>query len=264
MNMTSCSHRRFTALLLALILSTASISLAFAQVPESEGSASQYGSIDIDLSGEQEKDSYSDIQAATIAAFDQLRSVAKTLASGGSAAVPTFTDDMLSYLSGVYLYCAVNNGTCPLVLEGILETDIINSKSSGAVACPHMKRFWNVWVASDMEERHKFLVKTSFINSYSEFNAKTRPKFLRCEDTIKQEISGPGSGAGFFRDRYRAGAPKEKIFDRMYSLLTQVREKIPNVFAATGSQPPAGNAERKAANPKSKGAGAKKRPPPRR
>ncbi len=229
---------------------------------ESSGRDSQYGTIDLDLSEEREKSSYSDVQNATISAFNQLRTTARTLAEAGSASVPPLADDMLSYLTAVYLYCAVHNGTCPLVLEAILEVDIMNAKLAGSATCPNMKRFWNAWVASDMEERHKFLVKTSHINTYSEFNTKTRPKFLRCEETVKQEISGPGSGQGFFRDRYRAGAPKEKIFDRMHSLLLQIQEKIPNVFVATGSQPPLPKEQQRATKPK--GSGAVRRSAPRR
>jgi len=106
-----------------------------------------------------------------------------------------------------------------------------------------MKRFWNAWVKNDFEERHKFMVKTSFINSYSQFNSQTRPKFLKCEDTIAKTISGISSADAFFRDRYRQGSPQEKLAAKMTSLLEQIKEKVPNLFIAMGAQTASSNVD---------------------
>jgi hypothetical protein len=221
------------------------------------------GVIDLDLSSDRPTPSYTKIQDETIGAFSKLRDVPQALASSGSASLPQFSDDMLSYLSAVYLYCAINNGTCPLVLNALLEVDLIRSKLSGQVSCPTMKRFWNAWVASDMEERHKFQVRTSHINAYTQFNTQTRPRYLRCEATIQEEISGNTPATRFFSVRYRSGSASAGYFRQMESLLTQLKERVPNVFAATGSLPAGDGATATKSKAKAP-AGTKSRPAPRR
>lgn len=224
---------------------------------------SQMGVIDLDLSSDRPTPSYTKIQDETIGAFSKLKEIPQALSSSGNAAVPPFSDDMLSYLSAVYLYCAINNGTCPLVLNALLEVDLIRSKVSGQVSCPTMKRFWNAWVASDMEERHKFQVRTSHINAYTQFNTQTRPRYLRCEATIQDELTGNAPATRFFSVRYRSGSPAASYFGQMESLLIQLKERVPNVFAATGSLPAGDGAT--PSKPKGKApAGTKSRPAPRR
>lgn len=219
----------------AFVLASMQLPVAFAQDSDSSDRG-QTGEINLDLSSEVRKDSYSASQDEAIAFFRQLGTTTAKLASGGTATIAPPSDDAIHYLTAVYLYCAGNNGVCPLVLEAILEADIVNSRSSGKPACPTMKRFWSAWVQNGFEERHKFMVKTSHINAYSQFNTQTRPRFLKCEETITQTISGISSPDAFFRDRYRSGSPQEKLAAKMTALLEQLKQKVPNLFAALGAQ----------------------------
>ena len=237
----------FTALFFGLLTSSPALSQddsATATGKPTTGSRSQTGEMNIDLSEPTKRtDSYSASQNEAIAFFRQLAATTAKLSSGGTSTIAPPSDEAISYLTAVYLYCAVNSGTCPLVLDGILEADIVNSRSQGKASCPTMKRFWNAWVKNDFEERHKFMVKTSFINSYSQFNSQTRPKFLKCEDTIAKTISGISSADAFFRDRYRQGSPQEKLAAKMTSLLEQIKEKVPNLFIAMGAQTASSNVD---------------------
>jgi hypothetical protein len=212
---------------------------ALAQEEEEATSAgkSQTGEINIDLSSPaKRKDSYGEYQDEAISFFKQLAATTSKLSSGGSASVSPPSDEAMSYLTAVYLYCAVNSGTCPLVLDAILEADIVNSRSAGKASCPNMKRFWNTWVKNGFEDRHKFMVKTSHINLYSQFNSQTRPKYLKCDETVASVLSGIASSETFFRDRYRAGSPQEKLALKMTALLEQIKQKVPNLFIAMGAQ----------------------------
>jgi hypothetical protein len=219
-----------------LVLGVSGVQAQDEQTANSPGN-SQTGEINIDLSApEKRKDSYAAHQDEAIGIFKQLAATTSKLATGGSSAVTPPSDEVISYLTAVYLYCAVNSGTCPLVLDAILEADIVNSRSAGKASCPTMKRFWNTWVKNGFEDRHKFMVKTSHINVYSQFNSQTRPKFLRSEETIASILSGIASSDTFFRDRYRAGSPQEKLAAKMASLLEQIKQKVPNLFIAMGAQ----------------------------
>lgn len=182
------------------------------------------------------KDPYPAAQDETIASFRRLESAIESGAKGSPTRLEPLSDDSENYLSGAYLYCAVNTGTCSVLLEAILEFDVINSRLDGKASCPNMKRFWNFWVKNGLEERHKYLVRTSFINDTTKFNSQERPKFLKCETTVQQIVQGIPSNEAFFKDRYRSGSPQATLGTRAAALLEQLKQKVPNVFVATGAQ----------------------------
>lgn len=183
------------------------------------------------------KSSYSDTQDEAISYFEQLQVHMDKLTSGQiSGNVPDLNDSLLNYLTAVYLYCAVNFGECPMVLDALLEVDVINSRLSRQVQCPMMTKFWKFWVRNDMENRHKYMVKTGFLKVTSDFNQKKRAAYLKCADTVQSEISSNLSDAAFFAGRYHKDAAKNLVATKVTKLLKDVRQKVPNVFVAVGAQ----------------------------
>lgn len=193
----------------------------------------QGGSIKIEAP-QKSKNPYKEGQESAINYFKGMIPSVESLRTGGSSALPDIPDNALNHMSGIYLMCAVNLGTCPSVLEAILEVDVINSKLSGKISCNNMKRFWKRWLANSLEDRHSYLVKTGFIQEHQNFIQNVRPKFLKCEETVKQITNGVPT-ARFFADRYRSGSPQEKLIPKVLALLQKTKQEIPNVFAAMGA-----------------------------
>lgn len=179
---------------------------------------------------------YDTTQDQTIEYFKKAAASIPTLSQSPSP-LADLSDNMINYLNGVYLYCTINSGTCAIPLQAILEVDIINSKIKGVSECPNMKRFWKLWLANDMESRQQYLVKTGFISATSDFSRNVRPSFVRCEATITSETTSQGSAADYFKGRYGPGqpSPQTESFSRLVSLLEAVKQKVPNVFIATGA-----------------------------
>lgn len=227
---------------MSYLLSGNFISKAYAQDEETSEEdlsygrmPSQSGEIKLETEGPK-RDPYKEGQEAAIEFFRKFSGMVPSLAAGNAASPGMLSDDSLNYLSGVYLYCAVNAGVCPLILDSILEVDVINSKISGSAACPNLKKLWGHWVKNGLEERHKFMVKTSFINEHSKFISQQRPRYLKCEETIKNLISTKEGTSSFFKDRYKPGSPHSKLAGSMLQLLEQVKAKIPNVFTLMGAR----------------------------
>jgi hypothetical protein len=208
---------------------------AYAQEGAAENTPSLIGEINIEDSGPQ-RDSYADIQRAAIGYFKKLASITGQLGQGAvSASVPAMDDNTLTYLNALYLYCAVNYGECPLLLDGILETDIINSRVAKRAECPNMTRFWKLWVKSDMEARHKYMVRTGYLKVTSDFNEQKRPAYLKCQETVGRAIAGSDTNEAFFKERYRADSAHALIAARNVKLLEEISAKVPNIFAAVGT-----------------------------
>lgn len=232
-----------------VFVNTLPCSSAFAQGGSGGNSPSLMGEINIEDSSPQ-RDAYSDIQRGAIDYFKKLAATTAQLGQGAvSASVPALDDNTLTYLNAMYLYCAVNYGECPLVLDGILETDVINSRVAKKAECPNMTRFWKLWVKSDMEARHKYMVRTGYLKVTSDFNEQKRPAYLKCQETVSKSISGDDSNEDFFKERYRADSAHALVAARTAKLLEEISEKVPNVFAAVGttltSQSAEGSGKRK-------------------
>ena len=194
------------------------------------------------------QNTYAQTQEAAIDYFHKLADLTSQLAQGATTgAVPAPTDNMLSYLNAVYLYCAVNYGECPLVLNAILEADVINSRLAKEAQCPIMTKFWKSWVRSDMEARQKYLVKTSFLKVSSEFNQNKRPAYIKCQETVAKEISAKEPDAMYFKSRYSADSAHTLVAAKTAKLLEEIKAKIPNVFGAIGSSFSSGEDTKKAA-----------------
>lgn len=176
-------------------------------------------------------DTYSVNQEEAIRYFKSFEAAIPQIGSGASVNMPKLSDGALLYLTGAYLYCSVNNGVCPFILDAILESDIVASAASGTSGCPSMTQFWKIWLANDMEQRHKYLVKTGHLHTTSDFRAKVRPKYLKCKETVAAELAkGPLS------KRYQSEGNAARAITTTAQYLAGLPEAVPNVFVATGAQ----------------------------
>ena len=117
---------------------------------------------EIALEAEQEVSPYKKNQDTTIAKFKLLDQAVQQLAKGALTSAEDFKEAELSYLTAVYLHCSIQNGTCPEIPEALLELDLIKAQQSGKVECTNSLAFWNLWLKNDMENRHKYEVKTGY------------------------------------------------------------------------------------------------------
>ena len=154
------------------------------------------GTIDIELQS-RKKDPYLTAQENALTYFRDLKN---NLLSVKSTQKKLLLPDpqVMNYLSGLYLFCSIKRGTCPAIPEAILEIDIVNSKLSNTTLCPAMKSFWKKYLESDFEDRLKYSVSTGFVSKVNEYNSKERPKYLRCEDTLKELFKTGESAASLF------------------------------------------------------------------
>lgn len=203
------------------------------QVPTT-GKRSQMGEINIVEQGPK-KDPYLVVQDAAIVFFAKLEQDIKSLRTGGSASVGVVSDQILNFLTGVYLYCIVNSGSCPYILDAILETDIINARLGKNNACPNMMKFWTQWVRNNMDTRHKYLMKTAHFNVTNDFNKNQRPAFILCEDTVKKAISDSAPNTDYFKRRYTDGSEPERAPTKLRLLLEKLKEEGIDVFKKTGA-----------------------------
>jgi len=195
-----------------------------------------------ELSGEFEleedsdsRSSYSITQDRAIQYFKNLEASLKTLSESGNAEIPEIDDNMLLYISGVYLYCIVNQGVCLAPLDALLETDVISARLKHNSECPNLTRFWKLWVRNDMERRHEFLVKTGFMAQSDQFKREKRPRYIKCQQTVTDEVKSLQANPEFFKARYSEGSPNTKAVHSMVSILEAIKAKVGNVFTATGT-----------------------------
>lgn len=185
---------------------------------------------------------YASVQKDTIQYFTTLAERIKTLGSDQNAntqnELPKISDNSLLYLNGVYLFCSINGGACPLPLEAMYEVDVINSIATKSMGCPTLTRFWKFWIKNDMESRHKYGIQMAYMGTTSEFNQNQRPRFLKCEDTLKAEILPHKDENGFLSARYRQVSVARTSVLSMLQLLKELEQKVPNVFSATKSPNP--------------------------
>lgn len=161
-----------------------------------------------------------------------LKAVQLTAASGAANSLPAPDDSILSYLNVAYLYCSITEGTCPAIIDAVLEADIINSRRAGAVAsCPIMTNFWKIYIKSDMEQRHNHLVKTGFLTVTDDFKKKRRPAYIKCKDTVAQIISSPD-----WAQRYKSGSQTMTSITKAVRIVEELQAKVPNLFTALGAR----------------------------
>jgi len=182
-----------------------------------------------DVAGEP-KNPYAQNQGEAIRFMESLNSLADTLATTGSGGTAGAIDEnTMIHLTNVFLYCSLKRGTCPMVLEAILESDVINSLDAKKGACPNMARFWKVWVRGDMEKRQKYLMPTAYMGGANEFSTRERPRFIRCRETVDGILADAGDPVQFRKERYAKGAPAREAIRKTAQLLNEIKLKVPNV-----------------------------------
>lgn len=141
----------------------------------------------------------------------------------------------LYYLNGVYLYCTLKNGACPLILDSVLETDIINSQIEAKAACPQMLLFWREWIDNGLEQRVDYGLGTGFVTKYFEFRSKIRPRYLKCSSSVENALVAGLPFNEFVTKRYAAGSEPRKSILKIVAYLKAIKEQVPDVFIATGA-----------------------------
>ena len=175
-----------------------------------------------------------DQQRDTVEFVRNLSTYLEALSTGGSSQMTGLKKEQLEYLGALYLYCTINNGTCPEVLDTVLETDVINARLTKEIKCPNTKAFWKIWINSDMEKRQNYSMRTGFLNDAEEFKRSVRPKYIKCEDTIKSEVGATESDSAFFKSRYNGEKSKRQSIDKVLKQLEEIQAKKLNLFSSVG------------------------------
>lgn len=188
----------------------------------------------IEFEEEQSENAYEVSQEEAISFFQHM---AKSVSEGSTQRPPSLSTNTINYLNAAYLYCISTRGVCREIPQTIYEADLINSKFDNKVSCPLSLSFWRAWLKNDMEERSKFLLKTSHLRDSDEFTRKVRPTLIQCEKTIGSiiEESKEEAPSVFFANRYKEETVERNSVTGALQVLLIIKEKVPNVFTATGS-----------------------------
>ncbi len=181
------------------------------------------------------EEGYKQSQDATIKTFEELLALIESDQLADTAQKISLSDKQLHYLNGVYLFCSLKNGTCPMVLRAVLELDIINSQQDGVEACPNMLRFWKGWVDNGLEQRIDYSLNTGFLTKYFDFKKDVRPKYLKCSSTVKEQLSPNTEYSKFIKERYGKDTDPHKNINTVIQYLKAIREQIDDVFISTGA-----------------------------
>ncbi len=178
-------------------------------------------------------------QAYTVAqdgAIEKFAAFAQGIENGNLAETKiTLSGQELYYLNGIYLYCTLKNGACPLVLDAILETDIFNSQLEGKAACPQMLLFWKEWIDNGLEQRVDYGLGTGFVTKYFEFRSTVRPRYLKCSGSVSNALTAGVPLKDFVSKRYATGSEPRKTILKTVAYLKALKEQVPDAFIATGA-----------------------------
>ena len=191
----------------------------------------QSGEIQLEDVSAAQKNPYQDNQDSAIAFVRQMVEMITKLGDGGQVSTrpANVSENTMIHLTNAYLYCSIKYGTCPMLLDVLLESDVINSKLNNAPSCPNLQRFWKVWVRGDMEKRQKYLIRTANLNTTSDFNTRLRPKYIKCPETVAKIIADSPSVATFFVERYVEDAVALDSAKKALALLEDLKAKVPNI-----------------------------------
>jgi hypothetical protein len=156
--------------------------------------------------------------------------LSKIVSSDGKGSMPTLEGVSSSYLAVLYLHCTARTGSCPFILDSILEADVMASRVDGIPKCPSMKSFWKNWLAMELEERGKFLVSVATGLEMANFNSNDRPRYVNCKPTVGGILKDTDTLA----KRYGPGTPASEAVGRLIALLKEVKEDRVDIFASTG------------------------------
>lgn len=204
---------------------------AFAEVPEPVLS----GELDIEQD-DPNRGSYRAVEGQTIAYFKTIGDRIAALVSGEVSKIDPVGDAELHHLSGVYLYCSMTYGACPFILETLMEIDVTNSRVSGTVSCDNTTRFLTHYAQNDMHKRLNYLIPTALMNTKSNFELATLPKFVACKDTVKQILGKFAKDPAYPSIRYAERSEPVMAVKKTNLILRTVKTKVGNIFKVTSTQ----------------------------
>lgn len=148
--------------------------------------------------------------------------------------IPQPDERAIDYYAVSYLFCTARLGTCPQMLNALLEIDLINAKITNNIECPLLTKFWQVWLKGGYEERQKYLVQTSHMKEYGDFNSKERPRYIQCKDTVATEVKNSSNVDSTFWTRYATNAIGLKNIEKALTLLEFIKSKVGDPYTALG------------------------------
>jgi hypothetical protein len=157
----------------------------------------------------------------------RLESIVK---GSGEGIAPDLTQNTISYLSVLYLYCSVKQGPCPFILEMILDDDIARSRSEKNARCPVMNRFFKSYITQSLDERGKFLFSLREGLEIAKFNSEERPRFVECKETVSAIIADKE----VLHQRYGEKGRSVDDAKEFRALLAEIKEKKVDIYGATG------------------------------
>jgi hypothetical protein len=175
-------------------------------------------------------------QENVLAYFKGLLAQLDRLAAGEITPAPKLQDESIFYLTGAYLFCAIRKGSCPFLLDSVLETDIINGRISKNAEAPNMTALWKLWIKNDFQRRVEYATPTGRMRDLMLFRKNTLPRYVKAKETVAAEISSTPevSDADFFKKRYEAASPQRAALDTTVKFLEAVKEQRLDVFASSG------------------------------
>lgn len=199
--------------------------------PPAEDSRNNVISGEIKLeSTENKKDVYKTSAEEALSFLTNLRAKVGNAGSGNAEKIEVLDEDATTFLTAAYLYCNINEGVCPFFLESLFEADLINAHLENSSSCPSLRLFWKKYLENDLEGRHKHSTKIGFLTQTADFNQKVRPKYIKCQKTIKAELEKGKGDPGYLKSRYSNGAAIKSI-DQTIEYLKMLEAKKINVFA---------------------------------
>jgi hypothetical protein len=151
-------------------------------------------------------------------------------ANGGVGDVTPIGDEGTSYLSVLYLYCINKFGPCPYILDALLESDVRDSRAKGEARCPTMSKFWKTWLASDSENRSRYLLSIGAGTAIADFNVRERPRYLQCKPTVAAILADPNSG----KTRWGAEGTVTTAVTKTTRLFEEIKAKQIDIHSSVG------------------------------
>lgn len=195
------------------------------------------GEIEFEQDIEQVK-TYADTEQEAIDKLQALAAYTRQPSGPAPLAELELEDDHLLYLNALYLFCSVQRGTCPEILDAIMEMDIIRSATRGTPECHTLKRFWKSWLDNDMQRRHQYQVRTGYLRKTEEFKKKELPRYLRCSETVQNELASLGdqSAEEFLKERYHLPSDIVEAVTNTVGTAQSAQDEKVNLLHATGAR----------------------------
>lgn len=195
-------------------LSPLTAPVAVAEQPSTEGTI-EYEEAPSELSP------YEAGQEAAITLFQSL--LTDTLS--GKSIPHKLNSEATKHLTGTYLYCVSKQGSCPVILDGLLEVDIANAQISGEASCPVLEQFWRSYAISEFNKRESYLLGVNQAKIAATFATERLPRYRLCKQAVADALRQDKAA--------RQAAAKKNIANAAF-LLKQFKDKVPNIFAALG------------------------------